>query len=160
MMLAIYWLVAAAVFIVIEILTMGMTSIWFAGGSLVAAAMARFSLPLWSQMVAFIVVSIVILIPVRPLAQKYLNNKTVKTNVDSLIGQIGLVTEEIDNLRAKGQVKVRGQVWTARSVSDDWILFEGEKVKVREISGVKVIVEPVDDLGDRRMEKENSGQKS
>lgn len=142
-MTVMYWLGAAAIFVVIEIITMGLTTIWFAGGALVSAVMAALSLPLWSQIIAFALVSVILLVLTRPWALKYLNNRTVKTNVDSLIGQTGLVTEDIDNLNAKGQVKVKGQIWTARSVSDDVQLHKGEKVVIESISGVKVIVKPI-----------------
>ena len=138
-MTVMYWLVAAAVFVVIEIMTMGLTTIWFAGGALVGAVMAAVSLPLWSQIIAFAVISVILLILTRPWALKYV----IKTNVDSLIGQTGLVTQDIDNLNAKGQVKVRGQIWTARSISDEVKLHEGQKVSIESISGVKVIVKPM-----------------
>ena len=142
-MTVMYWLGAAAIFIVIEIITMGLTTIWFAGGALVGAVMAAFSLPLWNQIVAFALVSVILLILTRPWALKYLNGRTVRTNVDSLIGQTALVTQDIDNLNAKGQVKVKGQIWTARSISDDVQLHEGQKVTIESISGVKVIVKPI-----------------
>lgn len=142
-MTVMYWLVAAAVFVVIEIMTMGLTTIWFAGGALVGAVMAAVSLPLWSQIIAFAVISVILLILTRPWALKYVNSRTIKTNEDSLIGQTGLVTQDIDNLNAKGQVKVRGQIWTARSISDEVKLHEGQKVSIESISGVKVIVKPM-----------------
>lgn len=142
-MTVMYWLGAAAILIVIEIITMGLTTIWFAGGALVSAVMAAFSLPLWSQIIAFALVSVILLILTRPWALKYLNSRTVRTNVDSLIGQTALVTQDIDNLNAKGQVKVKGQIWTARSISDDVQLHEGQKVTIESISGVKVIVKPI-----------------
>lgn len=142
-MTVMYWLVAAAVFVVIEIMTMGLTTIWFAGGALVGAVMAAVSLPLWSQIIAFAVISVILLILTRPWALKYVNSRTIKTNVDNLIGQTGLVTQDIDNLNAKGQVKVRGQIWTARSISDEVKLHEGQKVSIESISGVKVIVKPM-----------------
>ena len=137
-MTVMYWLGAAAIFVVIEIITMGLTTIWFAG-----AVMAAFSLPLWSQIIAFVIVSVILLILTRPWALKYLNSRTVRTNADSLIGQTALVTQDIDNLNAKGQVKVKGQKWTARSISDDVQLHEGQKVMIESISGVKVIVKPI-----------------
>jgi|MGYP000000659805 membrane protein implicated in regulation of membrane protease activity len=105
--------------------------------------MAAFSLPLWSQIIAFVIVSVILLILTRPWALKYLNSRTVRTNADSLIGQTALVTQDIDNLNAKGQVKVEGQIWTARSISDDVQLHEGQKVMIESISGVKVIVKPI-----------------
>ena len=89
------------------------------------------------------IVSVILLILTRPWALKYLNSRTVRTNADSLIGQTALVTQDIDNLNAKGQVKVEGQIWTARSISDDVQLHEGLKVMIESISGVKVIVKPI-----------------
>ena len=143
-MTVMYWLGAAAIFVVIEIITMGLTTIWFAGGALVGCSdSAAFSLPLWSQIIAFVIVSVILLILTRPWALKYLNSRTVRTNADSLIGQTALVTQDIDNLNAKGQVKVKGQIWTARSISDDVQLHEGQKVMIESISGVKVIVKPI-----------------
>ena len=73
-MTVMYWLGAAAIFVVIEIITMGLTTIWFAGGALVGAVMAAFSLPLWSQIIAFVIVSVILLILTRPWALKYLNS--------------------------------------------------------------------------------------
>lgn len=137
-----YWLIAAAVFLVLEILTMGLTTIWFAGGSLMGALLAALDFSLGIQVTAFVVVSVILLILTRPLAKKYLNSKTVKTNADSLIGKTCIVTQTIDNLRAEGQVTVMGQVWTARSVQDEQILAKDTKVRVCSISGVKLIVEP------------------
>lgn len=137
-----YWLIAAAVFLVLEILTMGLTTIWFAGGSLMGALLAALDFSLGIQVTAFVVVSVILLILTRPLAKKYLNSKTVKTNADSLIGKTCIVTQTIDNLRAEGQVTVMGQVWTARSVQDEQILEKDTKVRVCSISGVKLIVEP------------------
>jgi membrane protein implicated in regulation of membrane protease activity len=146
-MTVVYWLGAAGFFLLAEIFTLGLTSIWFAGGAAVGALMAALKLPIYAQIGAFVVVSIVLLVLTRPLAQKYLNSKTVRTNAESLIGETGIVTESIDNLYAKGQVTVNGQVWTARSFSDDVLLDKDIKVKVEKISGVKLIVRPVEGGG-------------
>lgn len=142
-MTVMYWLLAAAAFLVLEMLTMGLTSIWFAGGALVGAVVARMGLSLGIQVAAFVVVSIVLLMLTRPLAGKYLNSRTVKTNADSLVGEVCVVTQTIDNLKAQGQVLIRGQVWTARSTKEDLVIPEDSRVKVIEISGVKLMVEPV-----------------
>lgn len=142
-MTVMYWLLAAAAFLILEMLTMGLTSIWFAGGALVGAVAAGLSMPLGVQIAAFAVVSVVLLMLTRPLARKYLNSKTVKTNVDSLIGENCVVTQTIDNLKAEGQVLMKGQVWTARSTEEDRVIQKDAKVKVIKISGVKLIVEPV-----------------
>ena len=140
-MTVMYWLGAAAIFVVIEIITMGLTTIWFAGGALVGAVMAAFSLPLWSQIIAFVIVSVILLILTRPWALKYLNSRTVRTNADSLIGQTALVKETINNMEGKGLVQLNGQDWTARSFEAGEIIPEGSEVIVKEIRGVKLIVE-------------------
>ena len=140
-MTVMYWLGAAVIFVVIEIITMGLTTIWFAGGALVGAVMAAFSLPLWSQIIAFVIVSVILLILTRPWALKYLNSRTVRTNADSLIGQTALVKETINNMESKGLVQLNGQDWTARSFEAGEIIPEGSEVVVKEIRGVKLIVE-------------------
>lgn len=144
-MTVMYWLIAAAAFVLLEILTMGLTTIWFAVGALVGAVMAALGLSLWVQILAFAVVSAIVLLFTRPLARKYLNNRTVRTNAESLIGCVCMVTQTIDNLRAEGQVTVKGQVWTARSTSEERSIPENTKVRITAISGVKLIVEPITD---------------
>ena len=144
-MTVIYWLVAAAVFLLAEVLTLGLTSIWFAGGAAAAALMAGLKLPLYTQFGVFAVVSVLLLILTRPLAEKYLNKRTIRTNAESLIGATCIVTEAIDNLKARGQVSVKGQVWTARSLSDDLLIEKDQKVRVEEIAGVKLIVSPLEE---------------
>ena len=135
-----YWLFAAAVLIVAEILTMGLTTIWFAGGAMAAAIAALLRFPLIVQIITFGVVSLVLLLITRPIALRYFNGRTVKTNVDSLIGQTCLVTQEIDNLRSVGQVMVKGQAWSAKSWKEDVVIPENSIVKVEKVSGVKLIV--------------------
>lgn len=136
-----YWLIAAAVFIIIEIMTLGLTTIWFAGGALIGAITAAFGASIFVQVILFIAVSIVLLVFTRPFAQRYLNGKTVKTNADSLIGKTGIVTSTIDNLQAQGQVTINGLEWTARSTEDRIRIPEKTEVIIRSIAGVKLIVE-------------------
>ena len=114
---------------------------WLGAGALVGAVMAAFSLPLWSQIIAFVIVSVILLILTRPWALKYLNSRTVRTNADSLIGQTALVKETINNMESKGLVQLNGQDWTARSFEAGEIIPEGSEVIVKEIRGVKLIVE-------------------
>ena len=137
----IFWLVLLIVLVLIEIATLGLTTIWFAGGSLAALIAAAFGAPLYLQITLFIAVSAVLLFFTRPLAMKYFNGSRVKTNAESLIGRRAVVKEEIDNLKASGLVSVRGQDWTARSVRDDAVIPKGSVVDIRAISGVKLIVE-------------------
>lgn len=138
------WLAVLVVCVGIEIATMGLTTIWFAGGALVSAILAALNAPLWLQIVAFFVVSLILLYLTRPIAVKYFNKDRVKTNVESLIGRQAIVISEIDNLQGIGQVTVGGQEWSARSVKDDVQLPVGSVVVVRSVSGVKLIVEEKD----------------
>lgn len=140
-MIALYWLIAFIAFLVIEAITLGLTTIWFAGGALIAAiaAMAGASLPI--QIVLFIVVSLVLLFSTRPIAVRYFNKDRIKTNAESLVGAQGVVTDTINNLEARGLVLVKGQEWTARTPDDSIIIKKDTIVTVREIQGVKMIVE-------------------
>lgn len=135
------WLIIFVACIVIEIITMGLTTIWFAGGSLVAAISAAFSAPLWLQLLLFVAVSFVLLYFTRPIAVKYFNKDRIKTNVESLIGKQAIVISEIDNLQGIGQVTVGGQEWSARTVKDGITLPVGCVVVIRAINGVKLMVE-------------------
>lgn len=138
------WLAVLVVCVGIEIATMGLTTIWFAGGALVSAILAALNAPLWLQIVAFFAVSLILLYLTRPVAVKYFNKDRVKTNVESMIGRQAIVISEIDNLQGIGQVTVGGQEWSARSVKDDVQLPVGSVVVVRSVSGVKLIVEEKD----------------
>lgn len=140
-MYAVYWLIASAVFLLIEILTLGLTSIWFAGGAVVAVVAALFGVPFLVQMLLFIVVTCLLFALTRPVAKRYLNNRVQKTNTDALIGQTALVKETINNMESKGYVQLNGQDWTARSAEAGEIIPAGCEVVVKEIQGVKLIVE-------------------
>ena len=133
------WLGIFIVLIIVEICTLGLTTIWFAGGALLAffAAMIGFSWPV--QIVLFLVVSLVLLIFTRPVALKYFNAKRAKTNSDSFIGKTGVVKQTINNDLGEGQVMFNGIEWTARSFNDKKIA-EGKTVVVTAIDGVKLIV--------------------
>lgn len=136
----IVWLGLLAVLILIEIATLGLVTIWFAGGALVAFIVALFTENILIQVIAFLVVSFLLLFFTRPVAAKYFNSKRTKTNVDSLVGETCKVTEEIDNFNGTGAVLLNGLVWTARS-KDDTKLSVGTCVRVCRIEGVKAIVE-------------------
>lgn len=136
------WLMVFVVLVVIEIITMGLTTIWFAGGALVATIAAAVHAPLWVQIILFLVVSAVLLFFTRPVAVKYFNKDRVRTNVESLIGQQAIVISEINNLQGIGQVTVNGQEWSARSVDENTTLPVGTVVVIQSVSGVKLIVTP------------------
>ena len=139
-MISIVWLVVLAILLVIEFLTLGLTTVWFAGGALIAFLVSLAGGPLWLQILLFLVISVVLLLFTRPLAVKYLNKNVQKTNVDSIPGQKGIVTVTIDNLKAEGQVTIRGMEWSARA-KDDNIIEKGKVVRVISVEGVKIIVE-------------------
>ena len=139
-MAAIYWLIAFVILVGIEIMTTALTTIWFAGGTVIAFFEAVFGAPVPVQLLVFVVVSFILLFLTRPLAIKYINTSTVRTNVDSLIGKEARVTAEISNAKESGTVSVQGQEWTARSAEEDAVYPEGTRVWIREIQGVKLIV--------------------
>lgn len=136
----IIWLVLLIVAIVAEVLTMGLTTIWFAGGALVAIFAAILNAPVWLQVVLFLVVSLVLLIFTRPVAVKYFNKDRIKTNAESLVGRQAIVTAEIDNLQGIGQVTVGTQEWSARSYDNGGRIPVGTVVDVLAINGVKLMV--------------------
>ena len=141
-MLKIMWLVLLVVFAASEAVTVGLTSIWFAAGALMALIAALLGGPLWVQLTLFLAVSLLCLLAVRPLARRHLNNKVEPTNADRVIGAEAQVTQDIDNIHGKGTVVVRGMTWSARS-EDGGAIAAGAMVRVLRIEGVKVFVEPI-----------------
>lgn len=138
------WLGLIIVFLIIEIITVGLTSIWMAGGALVALILNCFGANLIWQITAFFVVSLILMIFTRPFAKKYINSGRTKTNYESTIGKTAKVTERIDNLNETGTAVVNGQEWTARAKNPVEVIEEGEVVQVTDIIGVKLIVEKLE----------------
>ena len=134
------WLIIFAVCLIAEIISLGLTTIWACGGAIAALIVAFFSGSLSLQIVVFLIVTFILFFTTRPIARKHLDNKLVKTNVESLIGKHVIVSADIDNLKSTGQVMINGVEWTARSKNND-IIEAGTVVVVDEISGVKAIVE-------------------
>lgn len=138
----IYWLILLIVLVVIEILTMGLTTIWFAGGAIVAFALALAEVGPGIQWAVFCVVSLILLAATRPWAMRFFNNqKKEKTNVDSLLGKTAVVTSEIRNLEGKGEVYVNGLTWAARTLDDAAAIPVDAQVTILAVNGVKLIVE-------------------
>jgi membrane protein implicated in regulation of membrane protease activity len=134
------WLAALVVFLVIEIITLGLTTIWFAAGALLAFFAAWLGLSWGVQLILFFFVSFALLLFTRPAVQEKLNSSREKTNVNSMIGREGKVLEAIDNFNGKGRIVVGGMEWTARSLEDGVVIPQGSKVQIQQISGVKAIV--------------------
>lgn len=140
---AIYtWLLLTAALIIIEAMTAGLTTIWFAGGAVAALICTFLGGPVWLQTGIFAAVSLILLLVTRPLALKYMKKGSGSTSLDRMIGQEALVTEQIDNLRGTGEAQVDGQFWMARSADNDRTIDKGEITIIRDIRGVKLIVSP------------------
>ncbi len=137
------WTILAIVFAVLEGITLGLTTIWFAVGALGAMVMAMLGFDLRIQLVAFMVLALLTFAFIRPLAQKVLKVGDTKTNVDSLIGKKGVVHVAITPYKV-GQVKVNGQIWTSKAEEDDINIPVGQEVEVLRVDGVKLIIRPTE----------------
>lgn len=138
-MYAIIWLAALVILLIAEALTLGLTTIWFAGGAAAALAAALLGTNVWIQIGLFLSVSLVLLIFTRPVAVRYMNKSALKTNVDSLTGEQGVVDEAIDNLKGTGKVRLNDVFWTARSENGE-VIEKGAVVEILRVDGVKLIV--------------------
>lgn len=136
----ILWLILFVVLLIIEIFTMGLTTVWFAGGALLAFVLALLDVGLPVQIIVFLLVSTVLLVLTRPLAVKFFNRDRERTNVDSLIGQKAVVIEKIDSIHGTGRAEINGLEWAAKPVDLDTIIEVGEVVVIDAIQGVKLIV--------------------
>ncbi len=132
------WLIAAIIFVIIEALTLGLVTIWFAVGALAAFFVAWLGFSLQTQITFFIVSSFVLLYLTGPIARKYLKIGTTKTNVQALINELGIVREKIEQVK-QGQIEVKGQFWAARASTDEDIEVD-ERVVVQKIEGNTLIV--------------------
>ena len=140
MAMIIVWATALVLFIIAEVATDALVSVWFIGGSVAGLIAAICGAEIWLQIVLFVVVSAALLLLLRPLLKKFVDPKKTATNVDSLLGKEAVVTEQIDNLLGQGCVKVSGTPWSARSTAGD-IIPEGSVVTVKEVRGVCLYVE-------------------
>ena len=136
----IFWLALFVILLIIEIITVGLTTIWFAGGALVATVASGLGASQAVQWILFFAVSVILLIFTRPVAMKYFNKETIQTNANSLIGKKAVVIQDIDNLAQTGQVRINDIEWTARTADDSQKIGKGAVVLIEEIRGVKLIV--------------------
>ena len=135
------WQVILIVLLVIEVITLGLSTIWFAGGALASFIAALAGANVAVQVVLFLAVSIILLLFTRPVVMKYLNRNKTATNADSLIGEQAVVTQTINNLMSRGEVFINGMAWTARSGREDEVIEKDTVVRILRIDGVKLIVE-------------------
>lgn len=136
------WLAVALVMLVIEALTVGLATIWFAAGALVALLAALLDFSIAVQIVLFLAVSICLLVFTRKTFVEKLKAGSEKTNVDALVGEKGVVISPIHPYEV-GQVKVGGQVWSAVGKNPDETFAVDQLVKINAIEGVKLVVTPV-----------------
>lgn len=135
------WIAVFIIMVIIEIFTAELTTIWFAGGSLIAFILSFFnSISIWIQLVVFIVVSLVLLICTRPALIRLMKKRRLKTNIEAIPGKTAIVTKEINNLLSTGTVEINGLSWTARCEDDSEVIPVGSMVEILRIEGVKVIV--------------------
>lgn len=144
-MMSIFWLILMVLCIVAEIVTVGLVSIWFAGGALIACFLAMANIHVIIQVIVFLVVSLLLLFITKPLAKEWINKDRVSTNYEGIIGKVVRVTARVDNINETGTALINGQEWTARSISDTIILEQGEVAQVVNISGVKLILKKYQD---------------
>ena len=140
--LYILWMVVAGLFLVLELCTAALCSIWFVAGALVGLLACALGAELWLQILLFFLVSGVCFTVMYPRIKKHLNQKKTATNADMTIGAICVVTQVIDNISGTGTVTVGGKTWTARSVTGE-VIEEGRMVRAIRIEGVKLMVTPL-----------------
>jgi membrane protein implicated in regulation of membrane protease activity len=137
----ILWIGVLVASIVIEAMTMGLTSIWFSGGAIASMIVELLNGSISLQIIVFLIISLILLFYTRPIAVKHFNQKREKTNLDSIIGKTAVVTIPIHNLKETGQVMLEGKEWTARSIDSSKQIDKDALVKVVAIRGVKLMVE-------------------
>lgn len=137
----ILWLIVAGFFFILEIITSGFLVCWLGIGALLSMILSFFVDNIVIQVIVFAISSIVLIVLTKPLVKKFIDKKTIPTNKDSLIGKEGIVVQAIDTIKAEGQVKLLGEVWSARAFNEGKIIEKGKNVIVREIIGVKLVVD-------------------
>jgi len=136
------WLIASGIFFIVEMITTGFLVFWLGIGSLLAMLTSFITNSIIVQTIVFVVSSCILIPLTKPLADKFINKKTVPTNSYSLINKRGIVTVDINPIEGVGQVKVSGEIWSAKT-DDESIIFQGTEIEVIKIDGVKLVVSPI-----------------
>ena len=136
-----FWVAVTIICVVIESLTLALTTIWFGISAFVMVFLAFTPLPFPAQLFIFVALALVLLIFTRPVVKQKINQKKIATNYERVIGQIAVVTKKITALE-KGAIKLNGMEWTA-AVREDIVLEEGSKCIVEEIAGVTAYVKQI-----------------
>ena len=139
------WGILAALFLVIELATVGMVSLWFMIGALAALVAAVLGAAIWLQILVFLAVSGVCFWLLYPKLKHFVRRDSRATNADMVLGQTCVVVRRIDNVAGTGAVTVGGKTWTARS-ADGMPVETGALVRAEEIQGVKLIVSPLNEV--------------
>lgn len=138
-----FWLIAAGIFFIIEMATVGFLVFWFGIGALITMVVSIFVPNVYVQAIVFVVSSTLLIFLTKPFVNKFVNKgKSVATNAYSIIGRNGIVTKEINSIEGTGQVKIGGETWSAKTISDE-IIPENTEIEVVQIDGVKAIVKKV-----------------
>ena len=137
-----FWLIAAGVFFIIEIATVGFLIFWLGIGALFAMITSFITDSIVAQTVVFVITSSILIPLTKPLADKFAGKKAVATNSYSLINKHGIVITDINPIKGTGLVKVNGETWSAKS-EDESIISKDTEIEVLSIDGVKLIVSPV-----------------
>lgn len=137
------WLIIAGFFLILEIMTSGFLVFWFCIGALIAMVSSFILSNVVAQVVIFIISSTILLFATKPFVEKVTKRDvTIKTNAFSIEGKIGKVTKDIEPIEGVGQIKVNGELWSAKSSNDTFIAKDTEVV-IEKIDGVKAIVKPL-----------------
>lgn len=137
-----FWLIAAGIFFIIEMATVGFLVFWFGIGALITMVLSFFVSNIYIQAAVFVITSTLLIFLTKPFVNKFVNKeKSVATNAYSIIGRTGIVTTEINPIMGTGQVKIGGEVWSAKTASDsDEVIPENTEIEVVQIDGVKAVV--------------------
>ena len=133
-----FWVALIAIAIIVEIFTDQLIAIWFVPGAILSIVLDFFRVDILWQVAIFLVISAVGIVVSQKYLRKYVK-ATAKTNIEAIIGEKCVVTEKIDNFAGVGQVKIKGQIWSARGVGEDDVFEPGEILSVVAIEGVKLI---------------------
>lgn len=136
------WLIAAGVFFIIEIFTVGFLIFWLGVGSLIAMLVSFFTDSVITQTAVFVISSGLLIFATKPLAKKFSKKDTVPTNVYSIVGKKAIVIEDIDWATGKGLIKSEGEVWSAKT-KEQINIPKGTEVEIESIEGVKAFVKPI-----------------
>jgi membrane protein implicated in regulation of membrane protease activity len=135
------WLIILVLSLVIEAATAALVSVWFAAGALVCLGLSFIpGLPYWGEIIIFLGVSLGTFLAIRPYISKIMKKRTIRSNVDSLVGEKGIVVTPVDSLHW-GAVRLKGVIWTAVPVKEGDTFDEGETVRIKAIDGNKLMIE-------------------